>query len=108
MYQGADTSNTSSPSEEETQRNDKDPNLRRYGCDRKPPSRYEPYFEGKRYGAQLFGMKMEDKMTTTKNLNSIYVNAIFSQVFKTDPKQEYPVAHRKMSLERGYNMFGKR
>ena len=82
--------------------------MKRSGHDRKPPSPYEPYFEGKRYGPQLFVMKMEDKITTTKNLNSIAVNDIFSQVLKTDPAQEAPGAHEKMSFERGYKMFGDR
>ena len=59
MYQGVNPSNMSSPGEEETQGNDEDPNFRRSGNDGKPPSPYDPYFKGKRYGAQLFGMKME-------------------------------------------------
>ena len=50
-------------------------------------------------------MKMEHKITTTKNMNSIAVNAIFSQVFNTDPVQEAPLAHGKMSFEWGYNMI---
>ena len=58
MSQGADPRDTSSPSEEETQGNDEEPNLRRSGLDRKTTNPYEPYFEGKRYGKQLFGMKM--------------------------------------------------
>ena len=78
MYQGADPSYMSSPSEENTQGNYKDPNLISSGHDRKTSSPYELYFEGNRYGAQLFGMNMEDKMTTTKNLNIIAVNAIFA------------------------------
>ena len=41
-------------------------------------------------------MKMEDKITTTKSLNSISVNAIFDQVLKTDPTREDPGAHEKM------------
>ena len=53
-------------------------------------------------------MKMEDKMTTTKKLNSISVNTIFSQVLNMDPVQEAPGAHNKMLFERGYNIFGKR
>ena len=73
MYQGSDPRDRSSKSEDETQGNAEEPYLRRYGHDRKPPSPYDPYFEGKRYGYQLFSMKTEDKMTTTKNLNIIAV-----------------------------------
>ena len=47
MSQGEDPSDTSSPSEEDTQGNAKYPNLRRSGHDRKPPSPYDPYFEEK-------------------------------------------------------------
>ena len=82
--------------------------MRRSGRDRKPPSSYEPYFEGNWYVAQIFGMNMEDNMTTTKNLNSIDVNTIFAQVLKTDPTQEAPGAHKQMPFERGYNLFGER
>ena len=32
-------------------------------------------------------MNIEDKITTTKNLESIAVNAIFSQILNTDPAQ---------------------
>ena len=85
MFQGSDISDTSSLSEEETQGNAEDPTLRRSRRDRKTPTPYEPYFEGERYEAQLFGMNMEDKMTTTKRLNSISVNATFDQVLNTDP-----------------------
>ena len=46
MYQGADPSYMSSPSEENTQGNYKDPNLISSGHDRKTSSPYEPYFEG--------------------------------------------------------------
>ena len=53
-------------------------------------------------------MKMEDKMTTKNNLNSIDVNAIFPQVLKTNHTQEAPGAHRKFLFERGYKMFGER
>ena len=49
MSQGADPGNTSSPSEEETQGNSKDTNLRSSVSDRKTPSLYDPYFEGNRY-----------------------------------------------------------
>ena len=45
MSQGADTSDTSSPSEEETQVNSEEPNLRRSERDKKVPFLYEPYFE---------------------------------------------------------------
>ena len=82
--------------------------MRRYGHDIKPPSPYESSFEGNQYGAQLFDMNMEDKMLTTKSLNSIYMNDIFDQVLKTDHTQEATGAHKKISLERGYNMFGER
>ena len=44
MSQGENTSNTSSPSEEDTQGNAEEPNLRRSGRDRETPSPYEPYF----------------------------------------------------------------
>ena len=101
MSQGEDPRNTSSPSEEETQGNIEEPNLRRSGLDRKPPSPYEPYFEGKLYGSQIFGMKMKYNMTTTNNLNSIAVNVIFSKVFNMYPSQEAPGAHKKMSFGRG-------
>ena len=47
-------------------------------------------------------------MTTTKNLNSFAVYAIFSWVFKMDPTQEAPGAHKKMLFKRGYKIFGKR
>ena len=47
MSKGADPSNKSSPSEEETQGNDEDPNLRRSGYYRKTLFPYEPSFEGK-------------------------------------------------------------
>ena len=60
MSQGEDTSDTPSPSEEETQVNTEEPNLIRSRRDRKSSSPYKPYFEGKWYGARLFGMKMED------------------------------------------------
>ena len=50
-------------------------------------------------------MKMEDKMTITKKLKSFAVNYIFAQVFNTDPTQEAPGAHKKISSERGYKMF---
>ena len=53
-------------------------------------------------------MKMEDNTPTTKNLNSIAVNAIFSQVFNTYPSQEATGAHGKMLFERGYTIFGER
>ena len=53
-------------------------------------------------------MKMEDKMTTTKNLNSIDVNYIFDQVLNMDPTQEAPGAHVQMSPQRGYKLFGER
>ena len=108
MSQGADTGNTSSTSEEETQGNAKGPNFRRYGHYRKPPYPYESSLEGNKYGAQLFGMNMEDNMPTTKILNSISVNAVFDQVFKADPTQEAPGVHKKMPFERGYKMFGER
>ena len=45
-------------------------------------------------------MKIEDNMTTTKNLNSIAMNAMFSQVLNMDPAQEVPGAHEQMSFER--------
>ena len=48
MSQGVDPSNTPSSSEEYTQDIYEDPNLRRPGRERKQPSPYEPYFEGKR------------------------------------------------------------
>ena len=51
-------------------------------------------------------MKIEDKITTTKNLNSIAVKAIFSWVLKTDPIQEAPRAHKQISFKRGHKMFG--
>ena len=47
MSQVAGASDTSSPSEEETQINAEDPNFRRSGNDRKPDSPYEAYFEVK-------------------------------------------------------------
>ena len=47
-------------------------------------------------------------MKTTKNLNSIAVNDIFSQVVKTDPIQEAPREHGQMSFERVYKMFEER
>ena len=47
-------------------------------------------------------------MTTTKNLNSFAVYAIFSWVFKMDPTQEAPGAHKKMLFERVYKMFGEK
>ena len=50
-------------------------------------------------------MNLKDKMKTTKNLNSIALNAIFAQVFKTDPTQEAPGAHKQMLFEGGDNMF---
>ena len=53
-------------------------------------------------------MKMEDNVSTTKNLESISVNTIFYQVLKTDPTQEAPGAHKKMLFKRGYKIFGKR
>ena len=61
--------------------------------DIKPLSSHESSFEVNRYRAQLFGMNMEDNMTTTKNLNSIAVRAIFDQVLKMDPKQKAPGAY---------------
>ena len=67
----------------------------------KKPSPYEPYFEGQQYVAQLFGTKVENKMTTTNNPKSIAVNAIFSQVLKTDPTQEAPGAHEQMTFGGG-------
>ena len=51
---------------------------------------------------------MEDKLTITKNLNSIAVNAIFSFVLKTDPMQEAPGVHKKMLFKRSYKIFFKR
>ena len=106
MSQGADPSDTSGPIEEEIQLNEEDTNLRRSGRDRKNLSPYGPYFEGKRYGSKLLVMKMEDNMTTARNLDSIAVNAIFDQVLKTDPTQEATGSHKKMLYERGYKMFG--
>ena len=53
-------------------------------------------------------MNMEDKITTTKNLNIIDVRSIFSQVLNMDSIQEAPGAHGKMLFERGYKMFGNR
>ena len=53
-------------------------------------------------------MKMEDNMMTTKNLESIDVNAIFAQLLKTDPAQEAPGAHKKTMFKMGYKIFGKR
>ena len=47
MSQGEDTSDTPSPSEEETQVNTEEPNLIRSRRDRKSSSPYKPYFEGK-------------------------------------------------------------
>ena len=47
-------------------------------------------------------------MMNTKNLNSINVNVIFYQVFKTDPAQEGPIVHDQIPFERGYKMFGER
>ena len=47
MSQGEDPRDMSSPIEEDKQGNVKDPNLRRYGFDRKTPYPYEPSFEGK-------------------------------------------------------------
>ena len=78
------------------------------GRDRKPPSLYDPYLEGKQYGDQLFGMNMEYKMTTTNNLNSVAMHAIFAQVLKSDLMQEAPRVHNKMFFERVYNIFGER
>ena len=53
-------------------------------------------------------MKMEDNMMTTKNLNSIAMNAIFSKVLKTDPNQEAPGDYEQMPLRRGYKMCDER
>ena len=61
-----------------------------------------------KYGDQIFGMNMEDKMTTTKNLNSIAVNTIFARVLNTDPAQEAQVAHAKILFKRRYKIFGER
>ena len=47
MSQVADPRNMSGPSEEETQGNAEDPNLRSSERDRKTPSPYETTFEGK-------------------------------------------------------------
>ena len=90
MSQGVYPSDKTIPSKEETKENARNPTLRTSGRNRKLPSPYEPYFEEKRYGSQLFGMNFEYKMTTTKNLNIIAVNTIFDQVFNTDPAQEAP------------------
>ena len=48
-----------------------------------PPSTYEPYFYGKWYVSQLFGVEMGKNMKNTRSLNSIYVNAIFTQLLQT-------------------------
>ena len=90
MSQGVYPSGKSSPSKEETKDNAGNPTLRTSGRNRKIPFPYEPYFEEKRYGSQLFGMNLEDNMTTTRNLNIISVNTIFDQVLNTDPAQEAP------------------
>ena len=107
MSQGADPSYTSSPSEEETQGNAEDPILRRSVRDIKPPSPWA-IFEGKQYGAQLFSINMEDKMNTTKNLNSIALNTIFDQVLNVEPAQEAPGAHEQISFKKGYKIFSER
>ena len=51
-------------------------------------------------------MKMEDKMTTANNLNSIAVNVIFDQLLETDPTQKVPGEHEQILLKRCYKMFG--
>ena len=79
--------------------------MRRSGRDRKTPSPYDPSFEEKRYRDQLFVMNLEDKITTTNNLNSISVNAIFAQVFKMDPMQEAPGTMSKYSLKGATRCF---
>ena len=53
-------------------------------------------------------MNMEDKMTTTKRLNIIAVNAIFAQLLKRDPTQEDPGAHKQIPFEKSYKMLGER
>ena len=65
--------------EEETQVNANKPNFRKSGRDIKTPSPYETYFEGNQQGAQLFGMKTEDNVESTKNLKIIAANYIFDQ-----------------------------
>ena len=82
-FQGAGSSDKSSQNEQETHENDEDPNLRRYERDRNPPSTYEPYFDGKWYVSQIFGVEMGKNMKNTRSLNIIYVNAIFTQLLQT-------------------------
>ena len=82
--------------------------MRRSRHDGKTLSLYDSSYEVKQYGDQIFGVKMEDKMTTTKKLNSIAVNTIFARVLNTDPAQEAQVAHEKILFKRGYKISGER
>ena len=58
--------------------NDEDPNLQRSACDKKSLYPYEPYFDGKQHGYQLFSVEMVSKTTVTMSLNKIATNVIFT------------------------------
>ena len=106
--QGAGSIDMEIPNEQETHDNDEDPNLRSYARNRKPPSPYEPFFNGNIYGAQLFGVEMGSKMKTTKNLNTIAVHDVFTQVLQTESAPEAPGLHEQISFERVYKIFNDR
>ena len=65
---------------------------------RKPTPPYEPFFDGKLYVDQLFGVKMVSKRKTIRSLNIIAVNAVLAQVFQTESAPEDPGAHGKCNL----------
>ena len=92
-FQGAVSDDTSIPSELEMHGNDVDPSLQRSAQDRKYRYLYEPYFDGKSYGSQIFGVEMVNKMTTTRNLNRISVNSVFMQVLQTESSPEATGVH---------------
>ena len=94
--QGSGLIKTSRKNERETHDNGEDPNLRSSACNRKPPTPHEPYFDGKQYGAQPIGVKIGNKMTNTRSLNSISMNAFFMQVLQTESAPEAPVVHKQI------------
>ena len=96
--QGAGSSDTLIPNEQETHDNNEDTNVPRSARYRKPAYPYELSFDGKRYGAQLFHVETRNKMTINRSLNIISANDIFTQVFQIESAPQGPGVHGKCHL----------
>ena len=81
-HQGAGSSNTLRTNEQKTYDNDEDLNLQRFARDIKPPSTYEPSFDGKSYEYQQFSVERGCNMMTIRSLNIVSVDAIFKQALQ--------------------------